>query len=213
MQTQSKLATVMSQLFPFFNGTVTLSVKEIVANKSLICKAIYEFKIKCDVVNQLGKDLGIDNETLRIFNTCQGREESYVWKWFSDNFLSLTFVKGGGQHFSEHPIHRVICIATAITNLYSRLLMESTVTEEEQDIVHSLKYRFEQWGHSGDFGSNFNIGLDEISIIQRLMQEYNADTTWLSLNLPEERFYWINETVKRINLNILGCLDYVNTLV
>jgi hypothetical protein len=220
MQTQSKLATVMSQLFPMFVGTVTLSVKEIVANKELIINALQhladtkrggtKFLSYCE-------DKGLVPQHSEYYterNSIYAYDSSdMIWKWFSDNFLSLTFVKGEGQHFSEHPIHHVICVATAITKLYSRLRMELTVTEEEQDIVHSLKYRFEHWGVNSQNQTEFIIGLDEISIIQRLLQEYNADTSWLSLNLPEERFFWINETAKRINLNILGCLEYVNTLV
>jgi hypothetical protein len=187
----------------------TLNLKEIVANKAVVIYALQH------LAKSFGSPL-LDNHKELIVGSSQcgvvAHNQTELWKWFSDNFLSLTFVKGNGVHFSEHPIHRIICVATAITKLYSRLHIESTVTEEEQDIIHSLKYKFEQWGHSQS-QTEFVIGLDEISIMQRLLQEYNADTSWLSLNLPEERFFWINETTKRINLNILGCLEYVNTLV
>lgn len=43
MKNPSKLATVMLQLFPMFAGAVSLSVKEIIANKDLILLSFKQF--------------------------------------------------------------------------------------------------------------------------------------------------------------------------
>lgn len=209
-QNPSKLATVMLQLFPFFTGTVNLSVKEIVANKQLIISALQSFAGKIN-----SRSLCIDNGKLYanekgfFIGGCSDERYSEIWKWFSDNFLSLTFVKGEGLHFSEHPIHRVICVATAITKLYSRFGYVSRLSLEQLDAIHNLKYNFEQWGQFA-VNVDFSITLEEVALMQQLLTEWR-DESIVSCNKSEQ--VWIKATIERIEMNLVNCLEYVNSIV
>ena len=213
MTQMSPLAIVISQLFPMFLGTVTLSVKEITTNKNLIVAALRQLQIKLNC-----NDFCIDNSRLYAKENVLRSDET-LWQWFADNFLSLTFVKEEGVHFSEHPVHRVIVVASSITKLYNRFQLASEVTDEEQDTIHSLKHKFEDWGHGDEFGTTFNISLEEIAIMQRLLTEYYAHKQYsnvLDVSNTEPSQYWILNTRNRIKMNIEDCIEdcikYLNTL-
>jgi hypothetical protein len=207
----SKLSTVMSQLFPFFMGG-TLNLKEIVSNKAVIIAAIRALAVKMQTTNLIidnGKlYAGTEDYDLYVFE-----KDEQLWKWFNINFLSICFSKGGKQPFHQHPIHLCLQIATAITKLYNRFQI-NTFLVEELDIIHSLKHKFEEWGHSGEFDSGFIILLEEIAIMQRLLTEYNEVVRYSPMIQGiEQNQYWIANTKSRIDNSITSCLEYVNTLV
>ena len=97
METQSNLATVMSQLFPMFVGG-TLNLKEIVDNKDLIATAIFSVSEKAEKVegkrpneNKTGNYIESGVFIAGVFRSTDYRPycKETAWKWFSDNFLSM----------------------------------------------------------------------------------------------------------------------------
>jgi hypothetical protein len=210
----SPLAAVIPQLFPFLVGG-TLNLKEIVANKAVIIKALQQLATKLQT-----KNLTIDNGKLYSGNGCcvadtSNKGEEATWKWFADNFLSLTFVKGEG-YGQELPIHTTILVATAVTKLYSRFNIASALTDEQQDAIHTLKHKFDMWMCNGCNNDGFTISLKEVALMQQILIEYktsgnpNFDLSVLK-NRPNQE--WVANTVTRIDNNIESCLSYLETLV
>ncbi len=202
----------MSQLFPFFMGG-TLNLKEIVANKDLVIQALQALALKMET-----KGFVVDNG--RLYSTdnlqLQGQlvfeDRVKLWKWFSDNFLSLTFVKGEG-YGQEQIIHTTILVATAVTKLYSRFRIASALTDEQQDAIHSLKHKFEAWMCDGRNSDEFTITLEEVALMQQILLEWNSMKGFVVFDNENPSHFWILNTISRIDNNIQCCLSYLETVV
>ncbi len=203
----------MSQLFPFLVGG-TLNLKEIVSNKDLVIQALQNLALKMETksfVSDNGKLYSTDN--LQLQGQLVFEDRVKLWKWFSDNFLSLTFVKGEVYGLQENPIHTTILVATAVTKLYSRFRIASSFTDEQQDAIHSLKHKFDMWMCDGRNNNEFTISLEEVALMQQILLGWNSMKGFVVFNNENPSHFWIANTVSRIDNNIQCCLSYLQTLV